>query len=281
MQASKFEAATRAGFAARGILYLVIGFLALTAGRAEGAEGALEYLSSGTGRILLGLMAIGFLAYGIWRLSEALMDTEGHGDDGKGLAIRAGGFLSGLIHLGLAFYATRLAAGSAGGGGSRDGAEQGAATALALPGGQVLLTAAAIILLVTGLFQFAKAARQSFLRHLDHRVAKEAWVRWVGGLGYAARGIVFLIVAYLAWNAAQAESSEQAGGTGEALQSLPPSLQAIVGAGFLLFGVFSLVEARYRRINNPQVVERLAAKARAAGPETTPSRAQQEPPRVQ
>ena len=264
MQVSKFETATRAGFAARGIMYIVIGFLALKSGQAEGAGGALEYLSSETGRILLGLMSIGFLAYGTWRVSEALLNTEGHGDDAKGMAVRAGGFVSGLIHLGLAFYAASLAAGSAAGGGSQDGAEQGAATALALPGGQALLMTAAVVLLVTGIYQFAKALRQGFLRHLDQRVAKKAWVRWAGTLGYAARGVVFLVVAYLAWNAARADSSEQAGGTGEALQSLPDALQMIVGFGFLLFGLFSLIEARYRRINDPQVVERLASTARAA-----------------
>ena len=264
MQVSKFEALTRAGFAARGILYILIGFLASWIGPAEGAGGTLEYLNSGTGKLVLGLMAIGFVGYGTWRLSEALLDTEGNGNETRGIAIRAAGFVAGLIYLGLAIYAVLLASGSAVGGGSTNEAEYGAATALALPGGRTVLAVAAGLLVVTGLYQLAKVRRLSFLRHLERRAAQQDWIRWAGALGYAARGVTFLIVAWLIWKAARAGSSKQAGETGEALHWLPESLQIVVGAGLLLFGVFSLVEARYRRINDPHVIERLASKARSA-----------------
>lgn len=263
MQASKFETMTRIGFAARGIMYLLIGYLALKTGQTEGSGGALEYLNGGAGKLILGVMAIGFLGYGLWRLSEAVLDTEGNGEDGKGMVKRAAGFVSGLIHLGLAFYAVRLASGGGTSGGGPDGAEQGAAAALSLPGGQIMLVAASIVLLVAGLYQFVKAAKLSFLRHIDQRAAKEDWVKWAGRLGYAARGLVFLVMAYFLWNAGRQDSAEQAGGTGEALGSLPPALQTLIAAGLALFGIFSLVEARYRRINDPQVLERLESKARA------------------
>ncbi|HEV2080138.1 MAG TPA: DUF1206 domain-containing protein [Allosphingosinicella sp.] len=261
MQASKFQAFTRVGFAARGIMYILIGFLALKFGRTQGSGGALEYLGSGAGQALLLAMALGFLAYGLWRLSEAVIDTEGHGDDTKGKVIRAAGLVSGVVHLGLALYALRLGLGGAGGSsGAPNGAEQGAATTLALPGGQTLLMVAAAILLGAGLYQFVKAAKLGFLRHLDERACRAAWVRWVGRLGYAARGAVFLIVAYSLWTAARQDSAQQAEGTGEALGSLPPTMQAAVAVGLALFGIFSLVEARYRRINDPQVLERLGAR---------------------
>jgi len=247
---SKFEAATRAGFAARGIMYILIGYLALKSGNSRGNGGALEYLNSGNGKILLAGMAIGFLAYGLWRISEAALDSAGQGSDRKGMAKRGAGLLSGLIHLGLAFYAARLASG--GGGGGSDGAEKGAAAALSLPGGQTLLTVAAIILLVGGIYQFVNAAKLGFLRHLDQRAAREAWVRWAGRLGYAARGLVFLVMAYFLLNAARGDNAQRAGGTGDALGSLPPSVQTFVAAGLLLFGLFSLVEARFRRIAPPE-----------------------------
>ena len=264
MQASKFETLTRAGFAARGVMYILIGFLALKFGRTEGSGGALEYLGSGSGQALLVVMALGFLAYGLWRISEAVIDTEGHGDEAKGKAIRAAGLLSGLVHLGLALYALRLVLGGTGSSGSADGAEQGAATTLALPAGQTLLVVAAALLLAAGVYQFVKAAKLGFLRHLDQRASGEAWVQWSGRLGYAARGAVFLIVAYSLWNAARQDSAQQAGGTGEALGSLPPTMQALVAGGLALFGLFSLVEARYRRINDPRVLDRLAARSRSA-----------------
>jgi hypothetical protein len=261
MQAGKFEALTRAGFAARGIMYMLIGFLALKTGRSAGSGGALEYLGSGAGKFLLAAMALGFLGYGIWRLSEALLDTEGNGADGKGIALRTAGFVSGLIHLGLAFYAAQLAAGTGRGGGSSDGAEQGAATALSLPGGQAMVLVAAAILSIAGMYQILKAAKLSFLRHLDGRAAQEAWVQWSGRLGYAARGLVFLAVAYSLWRAGREDSSEEAAGTGDALTSLPPTLQMMVAAGLFFFGLFSFVEARYRRISDPKVLERLGSAA--------------------
>lgn len=262
MQANKLETLARIGFAARGIMYIIIGFLALKSGRTEGSGGALEYLSSGSGKILVAAMALGFVGYGIWRISEAVLDTEGNGTEAKGMAARAGGFLSGIIHLGLAFYAAKLAGGSGGGGGSADGAEQGAATALSLPGGSALLIVAAAILFAAGLLQIVKAVKLGFLRHLDQRAAHEDWVRWAGRLGYAARGLVFLIMAYFLWKAANEEAASQAGGMGDALGAVSGTVQMILAAGLLLFGLFSLVEARYRRINDPNVLERLKSGAR-------------------
>ena len=251
------ETMTRLGFAARGVMYVLIGFIALRSGRAESGTGVLDYLSSGAGRFVLALMAVGFLGYATWRLSEAALDTEGHGKDAKGVAVRIGGAVSGLVHLGLGFYALTLALGSSGGGGDSASAEEGAATALSLPGGPLLLTVAALALLGTGFYQIAKAVRLKFLEQIDQEAARKNWVKWIGRAGYAARGLVFGIMGWFLLQAASEARAEQAGGMEEALASLPSTLQYAVAAGLLLFGLFSLVEARYRRIDNPDVVARL------------------------
>lgn len=70
-------------------------------------------------------------------------------------------------------------------------------------------------------------------------------------------------MAWFLFEAGRDSQAAQAAGMGEALGSLPPRLQLLVAAGLLLFGLFSLVEARHRRINDPKVLERLGAKARA------------------
>lgn len=251
---SRMEAATRAGFAARGVMYVLIAFLALWVGRSEDGPGALKLLDSGGGRFVLGVMAIGFLGYGVWRFAEALIDSEGHGSDAKGLAMRAGGVVSGLIHLGLSLYAAKLAAGRPAQG---DSIESGAATTLSLPGGEALLMIAAAALLATAIANLVKAAKAEYLKHLDARAAGQAWVKWVGRGGYAARGVMFGVMALFCWRAAEAASASQAGGIGEALAWLTGWPRLLVAAGLGLFGVFSLVEARYRRINDPQVVARL------------------------
>jgi hypothetical protein len=134
LSSRKFVTMTRVGFAARGIMYLLIGYLSLRVGRSEDGAGAMEYLDSGAGKLLLALMAVGFFAYAAWRLLEAWLDSEGHGSDGKGTAARLGGAASGIVHLALAFTAAKLASGSGGSGG---GAEGGAAAALSFPAGRL------------------------------------------------------------------------------------------------------------------------------------------------
>ena len=261
--ASRLETLTRAGFAARGIMYGLIGYLALKSGRTEDGAGVLEYLAGGSGRLLVGLMALGFFGYALWRFSEALADTEGHGSGAKGMVVRAGGVVSGLVHLGLGIFAAALASGSGGGGGGSGGSSrEGAATALSLPGGETLLILVAAALAATGLYQLIKAAKGDFLRYLDPEAARREWVGWLGRAGYAARGVVFLVMAWFLFEAGRESSASEAAGMGEALGSLPQTLQLLVAAGLFLFGLFSFVEACHRRINDPRVLERLGASAR-------------------
>jgi hypothetical protein len=252
----KFEALTRIGFAARGVIYGLMGYLALKSGRTEDGGGVLAWLASGSGLILLAVMAAGLLAYGLWRLTEAWIDSAGRGTDAKGMAERGGGAISGLVHLGLAGVAALHVIGSGGGGGG-DSAEAGARTALDLPGGGVVLVLVAAALLVTGLVQLGKAWTLDFLKHLGCSGDTRLWVGRLGRGGFLARGIVFLIMAWSFWRAGSEGSSSQAGGPAEALSSLPGTLQTLVAAGLLLFGLFSFAEAWFRRIADPNVAARL------------------------
>jgi len=245
---------TRLGFAARGLLYITISLLVIGTGRAEDPQGALNYLAQGGGKILLIVMALGLAAYALWRLADAAMDLEGHGGKGKGLRERAGAAGSGLVHLFLAWQAVRLlhGASSASSGG---GTQEGAQSALQLPGGQVLLGVAALILLGVGAFQLIKAAKAYFLRKLEPSVATDNRVKWAGRLGYAARGIVFLITGYFLGRAALHEQAAEAGGMAEALRWMNGPAAIAVAIGLLMFGMFSFIEARYRRIHSVPVDE--------------------------
>ena len=247
------EAMTRFGFAARGLMYFLIGYLALRSGRTEDGAGAMAFLQGGAGKLVLVAMAVGFLGYGIWRLSEAAVDTEGHGTGARGIAARAGGAVSGMLHFLLAFIASRLAFGGEEGG----GAQAGAAAALGLPGGRIVLALVAAGLAAVGVYQLVKAAKAGFTRTLDPKASGEAWIVWFGRAGYAARGTVFLLMGWFFFAAARQDSASEAGGIAEVLDSLPSNAQLAVAAGLLLFGCFSLVEARYRRIEDPAVLDKL------------------------
>ncbi|MEG3086436.1 DUF1206 domain-containing protein [Sphingomonas sp. PB4P5] len=241
---------TRIGFATRGILYLVIAFLVIRAGRAEDPSGALQYVGDGAGRILLSVMAVGLGAYGVWRLCDAAFDIERHGADRKGVMERVGAAISGIVHLLLTWQAVRLIRGLGSGG---NGAREGTQVALDLPGGTLLVMVGAVILFGVGILQLVKAAKGSFLDYLEPHIASQPWARWSGRAGYAARGVVFVICSYLLFKAGMNDQASQAGGMAQALSWLTSPADIVIAIGLIGFGVFSLIEARFRIIHDVAV----------------------------
>jgi hypothetical protein len=249
---------TRIGFAARGLMYGLVAWLTLRLGQPRDAGGALAYLGSGSGKVVLGVMAVGFAAYGLWRLADAGLDLEQRGEEWKALATRAGAAGSGLIHLGLALTSAKLAIGwSHGGGGSSRKAESGAAMALHLPFGDWLIFVAAAAFLAAAAGQIVKAVRRKFVCHLRPDVRESWWVLAAGSTGYAARGAVFAAVAWLLFRSATDRSPGEAGGLGDALRSLSGPLQIAVAAGLGIFGAYCLIEGWYRILPEPRFKHRL------------------------
>ena len=245
----KLVTLTRLGFAARGLLYLIVAWLVIGTGRTADLGEALQYLATGKERGLLIAVVVGFLAYGIWRLTDAAFDSQGRGDDGKAMAGRAGAAGSGIVHLFLAYQAWQLISGS--GGGSGGGAEQQTQTVMQLPAGGLLVGLGAAILLAAGVWQLVIAYKCSFLKHLLGTIRQQEWVRWLGRIGYGARGIIFLLTGFFLAQAALSGSAGEAGGMQEALRWLDSPVNLLVAAGLALFGIFSLIEARYRQIDTP------------------------------
>lgn len=247
---SKFQWLTRLGFAARGLLYVLIGLLAFRTGRSEDLTGALEYVGHGMGKLLLIAIVAGLATYGLWRLSDAAFGTEHPGTDWKALGKRVAAAGIGIIYLYLAFKGTRVVLGGQAGGAS---AQEGASTALHLPGGELVLFAVAAGLAIASIVQFRKAILCSFMRRLREGAGQQDWIKWMGRLGYAARGVIFLVVAWLVYRAAAVHSASEAGSLEKALDVLRGSYLTPIAAGLMLFGLFSLVEARFRAIHRPPV----------------------------
>jgi hypothetical protein len=247
---SRLTTLTRIGFATRGLLYIVIAILIIRTGRAEDPSGALAYLGNGGGQLLLGVMAAGLIAYGIWRLADAALDIERHGSDRKGAAERAGAGISGIVHLVLAWQAISLMRGVAASG---DGTQEGAKVALQLPGGWAIVMLGAAVLFCVGAVQLVKAVKGTFLRHLEPSIARQPWAQWSGRAGYAARGLIFLMSSYLLARAGAKEQAGEAGGIEQVLASLTSPFDLIVGVGLFGFGLFSLIEARFRQLHDVPV----------------------------
>lgn len=244
---TKFQWLARFGFVMRGLLYIVIAWLVIVNGRTEDLTGALEYLGHGVGKALLVFLALGMAGYGAWRLCDAAFGMDSGRHHKKALRKRAAAAGSGAIYLYLAWKACRFMLGEHG---EAMTVRQNAATALHLPAGDVAVGMAALTLAIAGLVQFWKAASCSFLDDLTE-AASEPVARWVGRIGYAARGIIFLTIGWLLAKAALSHRASDAGGLEQALDALRGPLQFPIAAGLAFFGAYSIIEARYRTIHHP------------------------------
>jgi len=254
---SRFLQLCRIGFIGRGILFILIGLLVLGTGRTEDLTGALDYLNRGVGRLLLVGICAGLAGYGLWRLSDAALGVEHPGTGAKAVRQRSAAAVIGIIYLYLAYKALGLLLS---GDPAQSSPEQQADTLLDLPGGTVVLGAVALGLAAAAFFQLRTAVRCAFLYRLDSRVAG-LLVKWLGRIGYASRGLIFLLVAVLIGRAAIDGRAYEAGGMEQALDLLSgPVLYAVAG-GLILFGLFSIIEGLFRHLHAPDF-DQLADDAR-------------------
>ena len=260
------ERLARLGYAAKGIVYVIIGFLAARAafgsgGQVTGGSGALQSLADDTwGQIALVVIAIGLAGYVVWRFVQAAMDPENKGDDKAGIAKRIGYVISGVLYGVLAFEAARLVLSGGGGGGGGQGGGSGAshwtAQAMELPLGRWLVGLAGIGTALYGLYQLYKAWTKDFtdslqIGEVDYH--KRQWIVRSGRAGLTSRGIVFGIIGFFLVQAALQYQPGQARGLGGALrtlqgQSYGPWVLGLVAIGLIGYGIFQLVKARYRHI---------------------------------
>lgn len=248
------------GFAAKAVLYAVIGVLALQAalgngGDTTGSQGALQTLvRQPFGAIALVVISAGLFGYAAWRLIEAALDPERRGNGPKGLALRASFAARGLFHAALGVQAIRLAIGGSGSDGQ--GAEQWTARVLDAPFGPWLVMAGGASIIGYGLYQLYRAWAAKLSRQLDlASLSRDAgsWVVRVCRAGIAARGIVFVVIGAFLARAGYGHSAEKAADTGEALavigsQPFGRWLLAGVAIGLIAYAVYEIVQARYRVI---------------------------------
>jgi len=252
----------RMGFAAKGLVYLIIGGLALRAALGAGGEttdsgGALRtILQQPYGWVLLAVVAVGLAGYAIWRFVQAGLDPERTGSDAKGMATRAGYAISGVIHAALTLEAARMAFGFGAGSQGDSGPQDWTAMVLAQPFGRWIAVAVGLGIAAFGLAELVRAYRTDLPKRLDlSRLGPSArvWVVRFGRMGMAARGVVFGVIGSLLVRAALNYDPGQARGLGGALDSLHQQaygrwLLGLVATGLIAYGFFELVQARYRQI---------------------------------
>jgi len=253
----------RLGYAMKGVVYLLIGFLAAQlafglGGKATDQKGALQTISDlPLGKFLLIIAIIGLIGFALWCFIQTIFDTEGKGKDTQGIIARIGYAIVGISYATFAFAAFQLALGSGSGGkSSTTNTQDWTATLLKHSFGVALVVIVGLVVLAVAGYLLYKAYSAKFqdrlnLSEMSAQVKK--WAIYMGRFGYAALGVVFTIIAIFLMVAAFQHNASKAVGLDGALRDLSYQpfgklLLAVVALGLIAYGVFSFVEARYRRI---------------------------------
>lgn len=251
-QSEKYRWLVRLGFASRGVVYLLLGYLFLTATEqsraSQGPQGVFDYLQSVPGGTpILYLCSLGMLGYALYRLSSLFFDAEHYGRDKKGIVQRLGHGASGVAHLVLAYTAFQFAQGGGQSSGGED-AQQATTTILSMDFGSLAVGVVGLCFLAAAIAQAGKAISGDFMQRVSPRAPD--FTKYLGHAGFAARAVVFALIGWSLIQSAWLASSSQVKTLGEAVSSLRDQgiLFTLVAAGLLLFGVFSLVMARYRDV---------------------------------
>ncbi|HEY0658677.1 MAG TPA: DUF1206 domain-containing protein [Pyrinomonadaceae bacterium] len=252
----------RFGFVAKGVVYIIIGILAALAafgngGKTTDSRGAFEeILSHSYGKPMLGAVCIGLIGYAIWRIVQAIKDTEDKGSGAKGLAVRGGYFVIGLIHLSLAYSAARLISGSGGSSGGESQSKEWTAFILEQSFGELIVIAIGLGFIGFAASQFYKAYTTKFREKLKTNQMSdqtESFATKFGQFGLSARGVVFGIIGIFLILAGLRSNAGEVRGLSGALrallqQSYGQILLGVVAIGLIAYGLYMFVLARYRRM---------------------------------
>jgi hypothetical protein len=254
------ERLARAGLVARGVVYGLIGILAIKVAIGSGGEttdqqGALKTIAGQPfGKVLLILVAIGLAGYALWRLVRAAI---GHGpetgeDDAKD---RISGVVSGIAYAALCFTAVKILIGSSSSSSSSK-TEKATGGVLDWPLGRYLVIVAGLVVLGVAVDQALKGIKQKFREdaktgEMSPRV-DQAYTA-VGVVGHLARAVVFALIGWFVIKAAIDYDPDKAVGLDQALAKLSssafgPVVLGIVAAGLIAFACYSVLDARYRRV---------------------------------
>lgn len=252
------ERVGRIGFVAKGVLYGIIGVIAIAVAlgdekSAADQTGALSSLSdSAVGKVLLVLLAIGLGAYALFRLVEVFAGVEGE-DGASEVAERAASLVSFVVYGALCVSAVRILGGASKNSGNEDSTTS---TVFDLPAGVVLVFIAGVVLIGVACQQVYKAFSTSFEEDLEQgrmSARMKSVARPLGITGISARAVVFALIGGFLIKAAVEHSAKETKGLDGALQEIAQQpygtvLLLVVALGLFVYGAYSLVEARYKKL---------------------------------
>jgi hypothetical protein len=251
------EKLAQVGLIAKGIVYVLVGFIAFFAAfnignRSENVsqDSAFSFVEDlPAGNLLLWALAVGLLCYSAWRMIQTFRKSDG---EQIKTAKRFRYFFSGLAYLLLTFSVVRFALDQGSGGGDKN--QKMAGEMMTKPFGTWLVLIAGLIFAAVGIYQIWYGLSEKYKKHVQsfnlHTAASTLLLR-SGKIGYVARGVVWLLISYMLTRAGLHHNSSEAGSTDKAFQilenSMGPYIAGVLGLGLVAYGIFSFIRARYDR----------------------------------
>jgi len=255
------ERLARFGLVAQGLSFILVGVLAIQlavgeGGKATDRQGALRKIAQdGFGRFAVIVLAIGFGSYALWRLAQAVLghDVENPGEKAK-FTKRVTALGKAAIYGGLCAAAVSILTGEKSGGGDEE--KEATEGLLGWPGGRWIVGAIAAGIGAAALWNFYRAVSGQYKESLKKQQMSGAELRWttqIAFVGLIARAVVFGLVSWFFFRAAIQYDPKEAKGLDGALRELVDApygrwLLGLVAAGLFAYGVFCLIQARYREV---------------------------------
>jgi hypothetical protein len=249
------------GWAAKGVVYVTLAYLVLQmafgqAPQQASTTGALRYIAqTAPGKIGLIVVGVGLIAFAVGRVLEVttLAGPQIETKDKVMAGVLA--FLYASLAL-TAFSIVGLAgSGGSGGGGS---SQQGSAFLLGLPGGRWIVGLVGLAVIAFGARQAYEGVQQKFLGTLRTGAMspglRSACTK-LGTAAYVTKGAVLALLGWFFLQSAITYDPSEAKGLDAALQEIVGKtwgqvVLTLVALGLLAYGVFALLESRYRRIGS-------------------------------
>ena len=256
----KFDYAIRGGFVVYGVIHLILAWLALQIAfgdhhKQASSTGAVQIIAKQPfGQVLVWVVAIGMFVLALWRVLEAWVGHEYY-DSGKKWRKKAVSAGKAVIYAAVGVSALGVALGSGGGGkkSGKSGTDSFTAKVMNLPFGQLLVGAIGLGIIAYGLNMAYRGWTEKFLEHLDaegkSNDASTAY-RWVGKVGYIAKGVAVGAVGGLFLYAAITHKAKKSGGLDQALEKIASEpygqvILTIIAAGIACYGLFCFARARH------------------------------------
>jgi len=260
VDSTSLEWLARGGLIAYGVVHLLVGWLALqiawggSSGISADTSGALRTLADQPfGKVLLWVVAVGLVALALWQTSQAIWGYRNQ-DRAKRIREQVTSGAKAAVYAGLAVSAALVALGT--GSSSSQSQQQATTGVLAWPGGRVLVVAAGLVIIAVGIASIIKGVKKSFTEEIDISSVSPTARKGVLGLGqagYIAKGLALSVVGGLLTYATLTFDQQTAQGLDGALQTILAQpfgrfLLTAVALGFVAFGLFAILQSRYRRM---------------------------------